>query len=589
MPAARRRASAGPCARDPPWRPARRSRPRRSAWEPPGAAGPARRSSRPAPAGSRPPSPAGFARRRRAAPRTAADRSRPSASCWREPGGASRGSSRACCGRGTLRAARTWRPRCPDRRRAAFSRRESGPSASPSGRLPARAPPGSGCVRAPDARARAAGRRRRPANDRPDGMREDRADRRIPRGRRPGAESQTRTGRRSRTTRSGRIRADRARRRAIPRAASPARASTSATTRSCRARARARPGRSRPARSGRAASVARRRAWAGRLLLASIDAASRRWMRVKQPCVAKWTRTYVTIKAGRGGEADFVKQLARPQRSVVHERMPRCARALLLLLTACAVVHEEPAVRGMPLDDRRASLSAVWVGHATVLLRIGRRNVIADPNLGGAIVVLPRETPASLQTWELPPIDVALLSHMHLDHFDAKTLRQLGRRPAVLYPKGGEAYDDEIFQTRKRALSPWESIEVAGLTITAVPVRHQGGRYGLDSLWNHAYTGYVIEGAGRRVFFAGDTGYDPHKFREVGARYMVPIHFESYYRVGGADRSAPRRELTEEVRRRRLDGRVFALRTGERIVVPEGEPFVVRDTSLDSVRVVAQP
>src|SRR5690349_10729961 len=102
--------------------------------------------------------------------------------------------------------------------------------------------------------------------------------------------------------------------------------------------------------------------------------------------------------------------------------MRRACCILVLLLNGCAVVYEQPAVRGMPLDDRRASLSAVWVGHATVLLRIGRRYVLADPNLGGAIYVLPRETPASLKPWELPPIDVALLSHMHLDHFDAKTV-----------------------------------------------------------------------------------------------------------------------------------------------------------------------
>ena len=176
-------------------------------------------------------------------------------------------------------------------------------------------------------------------------------------------------------------------------------------------------------------------------------------------------------------------------------------------------------MRGMPRDDRSAPVSAVWVGHATVLIRIGNRTVLTDPNLAGAILVVPRETPASLEPRELPPIDVAILSHMHLDHFDAPTLRRLGPRPLVVYPKGGEAYDDEILQPRKRSLSPWESVETAGLRITAVPARHQGGRYGIDSLWNHAYTGYVIEGAGRRVFFAGDTGYDPHKFREIGERF----------------------------------------------------------------------
>src|SRR6266850_6700484 len=310
------------------------------------------------------------------------------------------------------------------------------------------------------------------------------------------------------------------------------------------------------------------------------------------------------------------------------------AAAFISSLSACAafapIAPREPAVRGLPRDDPSAALSAVWVGHATVLLRMGHRNVMTDPNLGGPLLIMPRITPASLTAREVPPLDAVLISHMHFDHFDERTLRKLGPRPAVFFPQQGAGYASRIDQPRKRALATWEQVKVGDLTITAVPARHSGGRYGLDALWNHAYTGYVIEGAGRRVFFAGDTGYDPHKFREigerfpgidlafipiapgrkegqkdrwghvgprqaldifaeVGARYMVPIHFESYYRVGGADRSAPRRELTEEVRRRRLDGRVFALRTGERIVVPEGEPFVVRDTSLDSVRVVAQP
>jgi len=183
---------------------------------------------------------------------------------------------------------------------------------------------------------------------------------------------------------------------------------------------------------------------------------------------------------------------------------------------------------------------------------------------------------------------------MHFDHFDAWTLRQLGNRPMVVYPEGGEAYDDEIVQPRKRALGRWESVAVAGLTITAVPVRHQGGRYGIDALWNHAYTGYVIEGLGRRVFFAGDTGYDPAMFREIGARfpgidvafipispirkegkrdkwghanprealdiftdvgaaYMVPIHYEGYGVSGNS--GAPRRLLAAEAKRRGLESR----------------------------------
>ena len=290
------------------------------------------------------------------------------------------------------------------------------------------------------------------------------------------------------------------------------------------------------------------------------------------------------------------------------------AAAFISSLSACAafapIAPREPAVRGLPRDEPSAALSAVWVGHATVLLRMGHRNVLTDPNLGGPLLIMPRITPASLTAREVPPLDAVLISHMHFDHFDERTLRKLGPRPAVFFPQQGAGYASRIDQPRKRALATWEQVKVGDLTITAVPARHSGGRYGLDALWNHAYTGYVIEGAGRRVFFAGDTGYDPAIFKEigrrfpgidvafipiaptrnddgrkdrwghcgprqaldifaeVGAKYMVPVHYEAYFaddrRVG-----EPRRKLMEEIDKRGLRDRVFALRTGERFVYPD--------------------
>ena len=295
--------------------------------------------------------------------------------------------------------------------------------------------------------------------------------------------------------------------------------------------------------------------------------------------------------------------------------MKRALAAALLSTSACAafapVPPREPAVLGMPRDEPAAAFSAVWVGHATVLMRFGGRYVLADPNLGGTIIVVPRITRASLTPAQLPPIDAVILSHMHFDHFDVKTLRKLGPRPRIFYPLEGERFADEIEQPRKRGLATWESVDLGGgLRITAVPARHSGGRFGVDFLWNHAFTGYVIEGAGKRVFFAGDTGYDPVIFKEigrrfpgidvafipiapsrgeekggkdrwghcgpsqaldifaeVGARYMVPVHFEAYF-SSGEKLGEPRRRLLEEVGKRTLGERVFALQTGERFVLP---------------------
>jgi L-ascorbate metabolism protein UlaG (beta-lactamase superfamily) len=37
------------------------------------------------------------------------------------------------------------------------------------------------------------------------------------------------------------------------------------------------------------------------------------------------------------------------------------------------------------------------------------------------------------------------------------------------------------------------------------------------------YTGYVIEYKGITVFFAGDTGYDPALFKEIGNRFKIDL------------------------------------------------------------------
>ena len=287
--------------------------------------------------------------------------------------------------------------------------------------------------------------------------------------------------------------------------------------------------------------------------------------------------------------------------------MTRVASVLVLpsLIAACAGPRREPAIRGLPRDDPGATLSVVWVGHATVLIRLGHRFLLTDPNLGGSIFVVPRITPASLRPDQLPPLQLVLLSHLHPDHLDRATLRALPRSTEVVFPPGGSSYLGLIRQSRKEAAEFWKPLERGGLTVTAVPVKHVGGRFLVDALWNHGFAGYIIDGGGRRVFFAGDTGYDEKAFKligerypaidlalvpiapahggnpnhaspeeavrifqDVGAKYMIPIHFEAYHSTA-VPLDEPRRKLEEEVAKKGLQGRVFALYTGERWVEPD--------------------
>lgn len=272
-----------------------------------------------------------------------------------------------------------------------------------------------------------------------------------------------------------------------------------------------------------------------------------------------------------------------------------------------------PAVRGLPVDEPDAPLSAVWIGHATVLLRLGDKRVLADADFSRRQALYPRLTAPSCEAKELPSVDVALVSHLHADHFDVAGLRALVSHPPVVFPAGSSAYVGGV-PGEHLFLGPWQSVERSGVRITAVPARHVGGRFGIDALWNHSFTGYVIEASGRAAYFAGDTGYDPAIFKEIGrrfpnldvafvpiaparggnadhaspkealdifrdlgARYLVPIHFEAFY-SSVVPYDEPRKVLLAEAARRGVSDRVIALRTGERIVVPSsGPPLVERE------------
>jgi len=83
-----------------------------------------------------------------------------------------------------------------------------------------------------------------------------------------------------------------------------------------------------------------------------------------------------------------------------------------------------------------AELGVLHVGHATMLLRVGGRTILTDPvfsrrvgigwvlgTAGPARLVAPAVSLASL-----PPVDVVLLTHAHLDHLDRPSLWRIARR-----------------------------------------------------------------------------------------------------------------------------------------------------------------
>jgi L-ascorbate metabolism protein UlaG (beta-lactamase superfamily) len=249
-----------------------------------------------------------------------------------------------------------------------------------------------------------------------------------------------------------------------------------------------------------------------------------------------------------------------------------------------------------------------WLGHATVLINFLGVKIITDPvlfsrvgiRLPGVTIGPKRLVAPALRVRELPAIDLVLLSHAHFDHLDRRTLRHLGTPVVVTAPRTSDLIRGTgLRQVTELQWGETKTFEATGgeVTITALRVQHWGARLQHDD--HRGYNGYLIERAGRRIIFGGDTAmtdafgelrgrgridiammsigcYNPwirtHCTPEqalamadaAGAEYILPIHHQTF-------------RLSFEPPREPIERLQAALRrTPERIALREiGETFVL--------------
>ncbi|HMJ15270.1 MAG TPA: MBL fold metallo-hydrolase, partial [Polyangiaceae bacterium] len=257
-----------------------------------------------------------------------------------------------------------------------------------------------------------------------------------------------------------------------------------------------------------------------------------------------------------------------------------------------------------------ARLAALWVGHATVLVQLDDKFILTDPVFTSSVgQVSKRFVEPGIDVADLPRIAAALVSHLHFDHLSLGTLDLLEDKLERIYlPEGGVVYVPSS-RTPTIELPSWQSHELNGLRVTAVPVQHNGWRYAGDRSWmTRSYTGYVVEYRGLVVYFGGDTAYTPafretarrfpridlailpiaplhprafmchnhidpkaalDAFRDLGARAMLAVHFDTFMNSLDEFGEAPR-VLRELLPAYELDEtRVAVLRHGEqRVFVP---------------------
>src|SRR5574340_1637387 len=169
---------------------------------------------------------------------------------------------------------------------------------------------------------------------------------------------------------------------------------------------------------------------------------------------------------------------------------------------------ERPTPRRWP--DR--GLYAAWLGHTTVLLKIDGIAILTDPvfservglNLGPLTLGLKRLVAPALRPRQLPRIDVVLLSHAHMDHFDVPSLRTLEDKHVTVVTA---VQTTDLLRPgrygRVTELGWGATTRVGPVEIRAFEVNHWGARMRTDTY--RGYNGYTIQAGNYRVLFGGDT------------------------------------------------------------------------------------
>jgi L-ascorbate metabolism protein UlaG (beta-lactamase superfamily) len=218
-------------------------------------------------------------------------------------------------------------------------------------------------------------------------------------------------------------------------------------------------------------------------------------------------------------------------------------------------------------------ITLAWLGHATVLINFYGLTILTDPALGKRVGISlglgtagpKRYIAPALSVKHLPPIDVVLLSHAHMDHMDIPTLQRLNPKPFTVTAtmtrdvlKGTGLRQITELRWNERAVFQGRN---GKLEIEAFEVKHWGQRW--PSELDRGYNGYILRREGKSILFGGDTAHTPlfsqvrsrgpfhagimpigayqpwirnhctpeqalEMANQAGAQYLVPVHHQTF-------------------------------------------------------------
>jgi L-ascorbate metabolism protein UlaG (beta-lactamase superfamily) len=250
----------------------------------------------------------------------------------------------------------------------------------------------------------------------------------------------------------------------------------------------------------------------------------------------------------------------------------------------------------------------VWLGHASFFIRLDGKTMLIDPVFFN-VSLIKRLSALPASPADFRNLDYILISHDHRDHCDEKSIRILAKNnPETVWLTGLN------MEKLLHGFSGSSSIQTAGwyqsydtksgLKISYVPSRHWGRRSLNDTnlrLWG----GFVIESAGKTIYFCGDSGYGSHfsdvgrvfpnidycmvgigaykpeffmaqshtsprdavrAFQDTGSKVMIPMHYGTFD-LADEPIGDPARVLKQLEQKENINGVVQALKAGEMMAI----------------------